>query len=175
MDPVLIQFWIRFSTLVSALHAIVRATHVCLRGSRILSSKMSNCLTQWKDNKAGLSQPPLLTLDHQPHCHDQDPPSNLTRWSLHHSIMPQSRVRPSLPTPPAMQATTHWRSLIKINLSRSSIRKRGEKCRQTQFSSHLFSYLLLLAGTSSMWQDWLLKFSAVTCQEQPDRGWSELL
>jgi hypothetical protein len=33
--------------------AIVRATHLCLRRSRILTSKMSNRLQQWED-KAGL-------------------------------------------------------------------------------------------------------------------------
>ena len=34
--------------------AIVRATHICLRGSRIPTSKMSNRRPQWED-KAGLS------------------------------------------------------------------------------------------------------------------------
>jgi hypothetical protein len=34
--------------------AIVRATHICLRGSRIPSSKMSNRFPLWED-KAGLS------------------------------------------------------------------------------------------------------------------------
>jgi hypothetical protein len=34
--------------------AILRATHICLRGSRIPSSKMSNRFPLWED-KAGLS------------------------------------------------------------------------------------------------------------------------
>ena len=34
--------------------AIVRATHICLRGSRVPTSKMSNRRPQWED-KAGLS------------------------------------------------------------------------------------------------------------------------
>jgi hypothetical protein len=34
--------------------AIVRATHICLRGSRITTSQMSNRRPQWED-KAGLS------------------------------------------------------------------------------------------------------------------------
>ncbi len=34
--------------------AIVRATHLCLRGSRVPASRMSNRRPQWED-KAGLS------------------------------------------------------------------------------------------------------------------------